>query len=339
MAQRSSASSLAYWEEFYADRPKSYDTLYGYEDLRPLLMGLLQLPRAQREACRVLHVGCGTSNVTEGLWRDGFRQILNIDFSEEVVKLMAGRWDERAAGNSAGVAWQKMDLTDLSELCSGTFDLVLEKFTLDAILCESKEELVDPKGQAVLRGLHRVLAPAGRFISVAWGADRRQALLRSGGLFEVQVHQLPGEAVQRPWVYFCRKLAPIPRRMPRLPDTMVQCIEEDEGLQLVIELGDVCRSSVQLDLASHELHLSTPSLGQRSASWRAWHIRLGGASAPKDMASGAKELLGDEKVSVEEALKDKKAGDMARGREGIEQSRHFDVHVWVESKGTYRASG
>lgn len=43
----------------------------------------------------------------------------------------------------------------------------------------------------------------------------------------------------------------------------------------VIELGDVCRSSVQLDLASHELHLSTPSLGQRSASWRAWHIRLG----------------------------------------------------------------
>lgn len=27
------------------------------QDLRPLLMGLLQLPRAQREACRVLHVG------------------------------------------------------------------------------------------------------------------------------------------------------------------------------------------------------------------------------------------------------------------------------------------
>ena len=50
-------------------------------------------------------------------------------------------------------------------------------------------------------------------------------------------------------------------------------------------------------------------------------------------------VSGDEKVSVEEALKDKKAGDMARGREGIEQSRHFDVHVWVESKGTYRASG
>lgn len=37
-----------------------------------------------------------------------------------------------------------------------------------------EEELVDPKGQAVLRGLHRVLAPAGRFISVAWGADRRK---------------------------------------------------------------------------------------------------------------------------------------------------------------------
>ena len=35
--------------------------------------------------------GCGTSDVAAGLLRDGFRHIVNIDFSEVVVKLMAGR--------------------------------------------------------------------------------------------------------------------------------------------------------------------------------------------------------------------------------------------------------
>ncbi|CAJ1335415.1 unnamed protein product [Effrenium voratum] len=202
MPDRCSADSLEYWEDFYEDRRSTYDTLYGYEDLRPLLLSLVRPSRQ----LRVLHVGCGTSNVTQGLWRDGFRQILNIDFSQVVVKLMSERWVEKCPDDSEGVQWRHMDLTDLSQLPAASFDLAIEKFTLDAILCEAKEDLTDPRGVAALHGLHRVLAPEGLFLSVAWGATRRQALLKSGGLFDVEVHQLPGDAPQRPWVYVCRRL-------------------------------------------------------------------------------------------------------------------------------------
>ncbi|CAE7408713.1 EEF1AKNMT, partial [Symbiodinium necroappetens] len=208
-------NSVEYWDDFYDDRRSAYDTLYGYEDLRTLLLSLMPLD-SRRGQSKVLHAGCGTSNVTDGLWRDGFRSILNIDFSDVVVKLMADRWSDRAALSTegdamlTGVQWQQMDLTDLSQLASAHFDMVLEKFTFDAILCQAKDDMLDPRGAAALRELHRVLKLDGVLVSVAWGAERRKALLRSGGLFDVEVHLLPGQASQRPYVYFCRKRLPLP---------------------------------------------------------------------------------------------------------------------------------
>eukprot|EP00434_Breviolum_minutum_P008175 symbB.v1.2.007208.t1/scaffold439.1/size205343/11 len=259
---RSSVASLEYWEDFYDSRQSAYDTLFGYEDLRPLFLGLLQLEKSQRASVRLLHVGCGTSNVTDGLVRDGFRQILNIDFSEVVIKLMSERWLQN---DLQSVQWRQMDLTDLSQLPSGSFDLALEKFTLDAILCEAKEDAFDPKGLSAIHGLHRVLAPDGIFISVAWGAERRQKLLRSGGLFDVQVHQLPGDSArQRPWVYFCRKLVPSTRThdrhdlvpTPRDSDGVtVECIEKDDELTIVVDVGHVSRDMVTLDVSSDQLRL------------------------------------------------------------------------------------
>lgn len=143
-------NSVEYWDDFYDDRRSAYDTLYGYEDLRTLLLSLMPLD-SRRGQSKVLHAGCGTSNVTDGLWRDGFRSILNIDFSDVVVKLMADRWSDRAALSTegdamlTGVQWQQMDLTDLSQLASAHFDMVLEKFTRRSTF-ESRK-----KGSANLR--------------------------------------------------------------------------------------------------------------------------------------------------------------------------------------------
>eukprot|EP00931_Biecheleriopsis_adriatica_P028013 TRINITY_DN16750_c2_g2_i1.p1 TRINITY_DN16750_c2_g2~~TRINITY_DN16750_c2_g2_i1.p1 ORF type:complete len:196 (+),score=43.38 TRINITY_DN16750_c2_g2_i1:28-588(+) len=180
-----SPATVEYWDEFYDDRRSTYDTLYGYEDFRPVLLEFLRSQKVKdRGNLRLLHAGCGTSNMTEGLWKDGLRKILNIDFSQVVIDLMAERWEDRAActrsdEDSAAMRrdlqWRRMDLTDLSELSSGDFDLALEKFTLDAMLCESKDDAFDPRGNAAVRELHRVLKPGGTFLSIAWGAKRRKA--------------------------------------------------------------------------------------------------------------------------------------------------------------------
>ncbi|CAE7241968.1 EEF1AKNMT [Symbiodinium microadriaticum] len=268
-------NSVEYWDDFYDDRRSAYDTLYGYEDLRTLLLSLMPLD-SRRGQSKVLHAGCGTSNVTDGLWRDGFRSILNIDFSDVVVKLMADRWSDRAALSTegdamlTGVQWQQMDLTDLSQLASAHFDMVLEKFTFDAILCQAKDDMLDPRGAAALRELHRVLKLDGVLVSVAWGAERRKALLRSGGLFDVEVHLLPGQASQRPYVYFCRKRLPLPgssvasqscehQRAQEAKEPQVQ-IRTDGSLEVVIQLDGHAATDLTLDLSESELRWSLKGL-------------------------------------------------------------------------------
>merc|ERR1712066_638845 len=102
-----------------------------------------------------------------------------------------------------------MDASDLSPLGSGMFDVILEKFTLDAMLCEAKDDAEDPRGCAALREFHRVLSPCGVLLSIAWGEKRRAPLLRAGGLFDVESQRLAGEASQRPFIYVCKKRAAV----------------------------------------------------------------------------------------------------------------------------------
>eukprot|EP00927_Polykrikos_kofoidii_P025369 TRINITY_DN22804_c0_g1_i1.p1 TRINITY_DN22804_c0_g1~~TRINITY_DN22804_c0_g1_i1.p1 ORF type:complete len:460 (+),score=66.89 TRINITY_DN22804_c0_g1_i1:59-1381(+) len=229
-----SMSTVEYWDEMYTDRTTSYDTLYAYEDIRSFMLSFMNTEglgtastscaesitgrcQRSREGIRILHIGCGTSDVVDGLWREGFRSIVNIDFSKVVVDLMAKRWDERASRKKVEaegsemrrqVRWLCMDLTDLSAFGGGSFDLLIEKFTFDSILCEAKDDSVDRKGWAAVKECHRVLAPGGILLSFAWGEKTRVKLLQCGGLFSVTSSRLTGDAQQRPMVYVCRKCTP-----------------------------------------------------------------------------------------------------------------------------------
>ncbi|CAK0830433.1 unnamed protein product, partial [Prorocentrum cordatum] len=63
---------VEYWDETYAAHSRPWDTLYGYSDIRPVLLDFCRaVGRPLGSQPRVLHAGCGTSNVAEGLWGDG----------------------------------------------------------------------------------------------------------------------------------------------------------------------------------------------------------------------------------------------------------------------------
>merc|ERR1712176_1613559 len=97
-----------------------------------------------------------------------------------------------------GVTWPTMDVTDLSAFSGGSFDVVLEKFTLDAVLAEAKDQTTDRRGCRAVSEFHRVVAPDGLLLSIAWGEGKRENLLRSDSLFDVEMSRLPGQATQRP---------------------------------------------------------------------------------------------------------------------------------------------
>ena len=68
------------------------------------------------------------------MYEDGFHSILNVDYSDIVIAEM-----RRRHASLAGMTWAVMDIKDMSELPSESFDVVLEKGTLDALLVEEKD--------------------------------------------------------------------------------------------------------------------------------------------------------------------------------------------------------
>ena len=60
--------------------------------------------------------GCGNSKLSEDMYRDGFRCITNIDYSEVVIENMRDRSPE-----ARSMQWIVMDMTDL-KFPNGAFD-------------------------------------------------------------------------------------------------------------------------------------------------------------------------------------------------------------------------
>jgi hypothetical protein len=60
----------------------------------------------------------------------GYHNIVNIDYSETVISAMK----ERHCVERPNMEWRVMDMTDLSELADETFDVVIDKAAMDAMM-------------------------------------------------------------------------------------------------------------------------------------------------------------------------------------------------------------
>ena len=78
-------------------------------------------------------LGCGNSMLSEDVYNDGYRNIVNIDFSSIVINNM-----KRKCQRLVDMDWIVMDITNMS-FAPCSFDVVVEKATLDALLVEEKD--------------------------------------------------------------------------------------------------------------------------------------------------------------------------------------------------------
>ena len=158
-----------FWDERYAARGdgECFDWYQDWTTLGPLIRPYLTDP----VSCEILIPGCGNSRLGVELYDQGYKNITAVDTSDVVISLMADRFKDRDQ-----MEFASMDAKNLAGIPDGTFDVIIDKALLDALLC-SDDNIISVNH--LVREMHRVLKPGGVYLVVSHGApDTRVGYLR-----------------------------------------------------------------------------------------------------------------------------------------------------------------
>ncbi|KAL8026594.1 hypothetical protein ABFX02_14G038400 [Erythranthe guttata] len=161
------------WDHFFAARGAG-DFSEWYADwpqLRTLLRNHLSFPPSAPppEELTILVPACGNSRLSEHLYDDGFRNIINVDFSREVISAMM----RRNLRDRPEMRWRVMDMTDM-QLSNGAFEAIIDKGGLDALM----EPDIDPRlGTIYLSEAKRLLKAGGKYICLTLAESHVVGLL------------------------------------------------------------------------------------------------------------------------------------------------------------------
>jgi SAM-dependent methyltransferase len=182
-----------YWEKRYEEQQgKTFDWLEDWESLRRIVTPLIT------ESSRILMLGCGNAELGEEMYQSGYKNIANIDISKVVIQQMKDRNHEKEE-----MTWQVMDVRDL-KWNSDTFDLAIDKSTIDALLCGEDAYLNVAR---MTKEVQRVLKTGGVYLAISYGIpETRLDHFGWKHLFWDVSYQVIGEGGENPhYVYLCRK--------------------------------------------------------------------------------------------------------------------------------------
>jgi SAM-dependent methyltransferase len=151
-----------YWEERFSTET-DYEWLLSYKQLASQLTPFLQQPIP-----RILVIGCGNAPFSADMYDAGYHNIVNIDYSEVVISAMK----ERHCVERPTMEWRVMDMTDLSELADETFDVVIDKAAMDAMMAVEGDvwnpsQICVDQAQSICQHVSRILVPGGHFLQIS----------------------------------------------------------------------------------------------------------------------------------------------------------------------------
>lgn len=130
-----------------------------------------------------------TVGLSEELYENQVKNITNIDISEVCVNHMKAKHEDKQE-----MQWQKMNVTSL-EFADGTFDVVLDKGTMDSILCGEGSTKHCSK---MMSEISRVLKPGGTYVAISYGQPDYR--LNYFDKPEYNWNILPAQSVPKPTV-------------------------------------------------------------------------------------------------------------------------------------------
>ena len=153
----------------------------------------------------IVHFGCGISRIQDTLYDKGYHNITNNDISESCIKLMK-------ESDTRGMKWDVVDILKPLPYDNESFDMALDKGTLDAIILEKADKWEpDPEAfeisEKYFKEVDRVLKPDGIFIQISFGQPhfRRKLFERDIYNWDVEVQTIqPGQGFHF-FLYICKK--------------------------------------------------------------------------------------------------------------------------------------
>nr|XP_029116311.1 EEF1A lysine methyltransferase 4 [Elaeis guineensis] len=145
-----------YWDARYVEEGgASFDWYQRYSALRPFVRKFVPT------SSRVLMVGCGNAVMSEDMVKDGYVDIMNIDISSVVIEMMRKKY-----AHVPQLTYMQMDVRDMSFFQDESFDCVIDKGTLDSLMCGTNAPL---SASQMLEEVNRLLRPGGVYMLITYG--------------------------------------------------------------------------------------------------------------------------------------------------------------------------
>lgn len=147
----------------------------------------------------ILEIGCGNSDFASEAYDDGFHDITCTDIDQGVVETMRA-WNRERRPK---MKYCTCDATDMSAFRDGSFDIIFDKSTMDALGCAGRA-----KTSRCSREVHRVLSDSGVYLCVSFGepSDMTKVIQDTGDVgrrWKIEAHM--GLEESDVFFYVCRK--------------------------------------------------------------------------------------------------------------------------------------
>mmetsp|Transcript_5950 Transcript_5950/g.6081 ORF Transcript_5950/g.6081 Transcript_5950/m.6081 type:complete len:267 (-) Transcript_5950:893-1693(-) len=150
-----------HWDNRYRDEIEVstgftlFDWYAPFDICYPMIESVIDLTKRHK----ILLLGIGKSGAIETLYEKGYRDIVAIDISPTVIRLMQQKYE-----SYSGVEFMCLDVRRMSVFPDKSFSVVIDKACLDALFCE-----MDYKSsiQQALLEVHRVMKEEGIFTCIS----------------------------------------------------------------------------------------------------------------------------------------------------------------------------
>ncbi|XP_059311655.1 uncharacterized protein LOC132063214 isoform X1 [Lycium ferocissimum] len=176
-----------YWDARYVQEAGSgsFDWYQRYSALRPFVRHYVPT------SSRVLMVGCGNAVMSEDMVKDGYEEIVNVDISTVAIDMMRRKYEDVPQ-----LKYLEMDVRDMSFFPDESFDAVIDKGTLDSLMCGTNAPICAAQ---MLGEVSRLLKNGGVYMLITYGdpTSRMSHLNRPVFNWKIELYIIPRPGFQK----------------------------------------------------------------------------------------------------------------------------------------------